>query len=509
MGMVVLPKVEKLSTQQSGANRSAMPVVLFQASGMTYRGVREWLPVAHELNGKGYQSVFIVDESCPGEWLEKCREVGARYRIAPGSTAKRVTASPEVSTPVAHKALEFIKRATRRIPLSAWLGTWLALRREIGKATELIAQERPRAIVVGSDSFQFTSAALVKVANRAFIPTLVCHLSTSLPAKAALEHRRASVRFVQDHSLKPLPNRMFARIAPRWVHEFYGTRMFFHPIRVNVMAWLLGLLPRYPYSGAGGYATVVASISERDKQAMLEEGIPAEKIVVTGLPSFDGFLQHVNKGPALRSQVLQSLGIGSHEKILLFNVLHRAEHGLWPWEDQLREVGFLLETFTSLPVVRVIMSLHPHPRQAEFYDVYEPLAKRYGAVIARKHDIVELVAVCDLFVSERSTTLQLSVGAHKPTILLYYYNDVYRTAEFDRAVAKAYEAGGIAIVWKREELLPLFQRLVTDHEFYDSFVQAQADVAPEWMMLDGKCTDRVVGQITSLIERNGCLSPKM
>ena len=466
-------------------------VVLFQASGIMYRGVREWLPIAEKLVSKGCDPVFIVDSMVPQEWLDRCNQVGARYRLLEDILTKPTSASlsPRIRF-VFNNIFHFLKqKAKHYFPLTPWIGVWMQLRRMIDISTKLITEERPHVIIVHADVVIGLTTALIKVANEANIPSLVIPVAIA-PPNGALEWHRILPNFVNEMSLKPFVNRLVARIFPDWVHNFDGEPMFYHPVRLNLGAWWLRVLPRFPQNIAGGFATRVAASSERARQALLTIGVvPGKEIVVVGRPEFDALYRSRQRGPGLRDEICTNLGIDGRKKILLYSLAHFAEHKMFTWERHWRETEFLLKTFMTLEDVHTVISLPPDCR----YDDYVPLAQKYNAVISRDYGITELVPICNVFFAgTSSTTVVHAIGCQKPTVVAEFYGFKY-SSSFEYG-------GGTVIVRKRDELLPLLQRLMTDDEFYSSLANAQKEAAREWILLDGQCSTRIAKEIISLIE---------
>jgi hypothetical protein len=60
---------------------------------------------------------------------------------------------------------------------------------------------------------------------------------------------------------------------------------------------------------------------------------------------------------------------------------------------------------------------------------------------------------------------------------------------------------GMVIVKRHEDLGPVLQQLLSDHQYYDRLSAAQLARGPEWILLDGKCTRRIVDEIYRLSEK--------
>lgn len=470
---------------------SAKPVVLFQASGIKHRAVREWLPVAEAIRADGCDPVFIVDRHCSAAWLTRCDQAGIRYRVLEDTETKPSVLMEGLGSQArfaVEKLMAHRHAVKRLVPFSAWVSAWVSLRNTIASASELIAHERPRAIVLHLDSVFGLPTALTKVANRLGIPTLVVPLATP-PPQAGLVVRKQSPTFAEQLSLEPLGNRLAARLFPELVHKCDGVRMLYQPVPYAMAAKVLGLMPRIPYSVAGGEATRVAAASERAKGILIADGVATEKIVVTGRPEFDELFRNLQRGPALRRELCQALGVEARKKLVLYSLAHWAEHGIFTWEQHWRETAFVLERLAALPDAQVVVSLPPACR----YEDYEPLASRYRVVIVRNQGISELMPCCDLFVSgTSSSTVALAVGCCTPAVVIEFYGFEYSTFEY---------GGGVVVVRSREEFVRVLERLITDEAFAVGLAEAQTRIAAEWILLDGQCAARIAHEVTCLVRR--------
>ena len=224
--------------------------------------------------------------------------------------------------------------------------------------------------------------------------------------------------------------------------------------------------------------------SPRLRDMFLAQGVPADKMIVTGKPSVDQVyesIQEVEPG-----QVRAELGIPEDQKILLCSVPHLAEHGLVTWNEHWREIEFLISTLTQQKEAAVVLSLHPKSDP----EAYQPRADRFGAILAKRR-IYQLLPVCDLFVSNYSGVVMQAIGNGKPTLVIDFYGMDF--PYFD-------EEPGLVVLRQREKLAPVVERLLTDEAYYEQLANAQQQRATDWILLDGQCTRRVVDLLYQLIE---------
>jgi hypothetical protein len=351
------------------------------------------------------------------------------------------------------------------------------------KVDTLLRKKDVAAVVIISDRVLGWETVAVKLANRHKIPTFIVPFSLYSP-RGDVKNRMIKDNFEQFFIARSLQKKIAKIIFPEILYRYEDRDIFFFPFQMALPGWYLRLLPENPWTIGGGHASRMAVENEFFYHILRDQGIPASKMVVTGKPSSDHIYETIKRGD--KTAIRNELGIPEDKKILLCAVPQLAEHELTSWERHWWEVESLLSTFSGLPGVATVLSLHPRSYPPE----YQSVARRYGAVIAQRR-IYELLPISDVFVATYSTTVMFAVGMAKPTIVVDFYNldhDIYN------------QAPGVTIVNRRDQLRPSLERLFLDDAYYDSVVATQKKFARQWLVLDGKCTERVVSEIYTLIE---------
>jgi hypothetical protein len=351
--------------------------------------------------------------------------------------------------------------------------------RKIREADALLERESVAALILIGDRQVGWETVLIKIANQRDIPSLIVPFAVSAPeisARLRLKQRR--------YGMQSLSNRVAGTLFPHWVYKHEGKRLLFFPGIQAVVAWILGIMVENPWSLGGGEATRMAVESPHLRRMFVEQGVPEEKLVVTGKPSVDQTYEAMQ--PANQRIIREELGIPQAGQVLLCAVPQLAEHLLMPWPQHWQEIEFLLATFDQLKNVSVVLSLHPKSNPSD----YKPLADRYAATLAKRR-IYELRPACDVFVATFSSTVMQAIGIGKPAVLVDFYGLDYTFYD---------DAPGVIVLRSRDQLESTLTRLFSDPQYYDRLAEAQRQQASEWILLDGKCTERVVGELYGLIE---------
>jgi hypothetical protein len=355
--------------------------------------------------------------------------------------------------------------------------------KSIRKAEKLLKEKDIAAIIIITDRVIGWETIFVKVANRHKIPSLIVPFSLYSP-KGDVNNRIIKEDFEKDFIARSYQRVIAKKLFPQMLYSYQNQEIFFSPFYAALPGLLFGILPKNPWTLGGGHAARMAVENNFYRSKLVEQGTYESKMVVTGKPSTDQIYEIIHKGDM--DLICNEMGIPSGKKVLLCAVPQLMEHELVSWERHWWEVIFLLDTFSRLRDVSVVLSLHPRSYPPE----YQAVAERYGAVIAKRR-IHELLPLCDVFLATFSTTVMFAVGIGKPTVVVDFYDLNYDVYD---------QAPGVVVVRRRDLLLPTLERLFYDKRYYTDMTALQKEHATDWVVLDGKCTERVVQEIYKLIE---------
>jgi hypothetical protein len=138
--------------------------------------------------------------------------------------------------------------------------------------------------------------------------------------------------------------------------------------------------------------------------------------------------------------------------------------------------------------VTTLITLYPDSDEQQ----YRLFVKDYKAIIPDISDVFALMGSCDLYVVNTGcSTLPLAIGAHKPAVTFNFLKDNARPHYNLKA--------GVVQVMKRDQFLPVLEKILGDKAEYERLVELQKKAALELCMLDGQCTKRVMDQIEDLL----------
>lgn len=455
----------------------------------------EMLPIAEKLAKDGvYEPVFFVFRGLTKANIEDLHQRGYRTiqpkipfksnhkksnNLVPAEKGKEhgKVRSPSLSKKILRKGL--------RLPLLSFLFYLVLFGSQLYHAKHLLRKENAAALLLIGDRHVGWETAMVKMANRLSIPSILVPFAIS-DQRVGIEYRRRHPG-VKKFMVTSGFDRVICKIFPNWSLEIDGERFFFFPPEISLAAKFWGMMPGNPWSIGGGAGSSMAVESLRLKNTFIGQGVPSRKIVVVGKPSND---QMVSVAGGDRSKNLrETLGIPVDHPILLCAVPQLGEHGFLPWSDHWKEIAFLFDILTQQKQAKVVISLHPKSNP----DDYKALIEKYGVYLSKER-IYQLIPECDLFVATYSSTVVQAMGFSKPVIVVDFYN--LNWTFYD-------DEPGILVLRDRDLLMPTIFKILNDPEYHANLVDAQHQRAPDWILLDGQCTQRLVDHLYYLIEQKG------
>lgn len=162
---------------------------------------------------------------------------------------------------------------------------------------------------------------------------------------------------------------------------------------------------------------IVAAMGETSRLDMISQGVPAERVVVTGHPGFD---QYASIESDLYPQVRSAFGLRNDQKMILF-ASQPYYVGVFNNPDVRKEmIRAIVNTVAVLK--NVILIVKPHPGES-----VSELKKLIGEgknvrIVNRTMDIACLVKACDVLVTFFSTVALQALYAGKPVINVNFHN---------------------------------------------------------------------------------------
>ncbi|MBU0596337.1 hypothetical protein KJ567_06610 [Candidatus Bipolaricaulota bacterium] len=468
-------------------NRTAASgaVALFVPAGTTalreMRTLVDLLPESFR-----YEPIFFLSEKHGAAAAAGLVETGIRG-LGPGAQSDPVaahngTAAEEGSgrsDPPARKPGGELRR---------FVGSWLRFAGQRRTASALLRREGVAGLVVGGDRHVGWETAFIREANRQRIPSLVVPIAWS-DADANVRFRAEPGR-VARYRTSGLSGLIVRLLFPRWIRRDGAERVLFQPFSIALAAWFHGMMPRRPWSIAGGRATRAAVESEMARTVRLAEGVEESKLVVTGKSS-DDLVHRIMFSDRPRADCRSP----EDGPLLLLAVPQLAEHRILPWKEHWEEMEFLFGALRRAWRGPILASLHPKSNPEK----YRALAAEHGIALAEER-IQRILPSCDVFVATYSSTVVQAIALAKPSVVVDFYGLDYTFYD---------QAPGVVVIRDRARLESELTRIQSDGGYRDQLAEAQRTSGADWCVLDGRCTERIVSLLEQLITARGaCASAR-
>lgn len=227
--------------------------------------------------------------------------------------------------------------------------------------------------------------------------------------------------------------------------------------------------------------------SQKWYDALLEHGVPAEKMTITGSPTYDDLVGENKDAVAL---IRRRLGVPAGHKMAVFASVwsHTRDE---EWADGRRQniaKRKVIEAAARVPGLTLVVKPHPREKAAEI----RKLARGFENIIfvQPQDDIHDLAKACDVFISFGSTTNQIALVAGKPVI-----HPVFPGLGWLPEAIDIYLKSGVVIkVNSVDELVRRLQEVVDGSivKILNELEPARQRFLKEWIHLpDGKAAERI------------------
>jgi hypothetical protein len=358
-------------------------------------------------------------------------------------------------------------------------------------ALAILRQLNPDLVVFGQEFPGSVNSVLTKQCKRKNIATLIVPFALGT-TKEIVESLVDKPEFEVDYSIA---NQVAAQIYPHWVNYYQGKEMIRLPGHQVLILEAMDLAPEHPWLPNSSWVDAIAVESAQMARYYRSMSFPESQLRVTGSPLDDTLSSTLRRRAELKSRISRLLRLDPDKKLLVC---------AWP-TDQFgsRFIPLEFKNYTALchawaSVLARVASLtdftvviRPHPvtdvdALAEMLKPYR-LQRRITSI-----DTATLIGIGDLFVACVSSTLRWAIACGVPAINYDCYDYGYN--DFDTA-------GGLKTVRRFSDFDATMESITEDAEVYAEARMKQEAVAPEWGMLDGKSSARVLQLIDSLTAR--------
>lgn len=236
--------------------------------------------------------------------------------------------------------------------------------------------------------------------------------------------------------------------------------------------------------------TAVAAMGQSSCADMIVQGVPSEKISLTGHPGFDNLAL---PEPGLCARVRADLGLLEGQKMVLF-ASQPYYVGVFNTPG-IRQVMIkaIVQACGSLKNIKLVVKPHPgdNMRELKMLIGKAPLS----VIVDRRMDISPLIKACDVLVTFFSTVALQALYAGKPVINMDFPNSGGQSLYS--------ESGATWIVRSNDEIGPHIRKLIgeaRDKEIASREAARQRFLYDMAYFPDGQATERVVKVALNMLQ---------
>jgi hypothetical protein len=473
------------------------PIVLFVPHSEA--SFSEMLYIADKIEDQGrFSPMFIFFWQNYARSVSICKERDYQYQIYAVSN-KAETDTSHSKSQKNHQShsispsknlSKWVKENLKRLFFVLLIWYWVQFNKDKRFARKLLTQYEIACVLLISDRHVGIETALVRMANILGIPSLIVPFGFA-DEESSVVYRQAQENWRKTYGMQSSLNRVIAIAKPNWVYTHDGDPLLWNPPSWLFAALMAGILPQLPWALGGGGAWRMAVESQYHKDSFMKQGIPSQKLFVSGKARYDYSAQIWDRQITERAELCRLLSLDNDKRILVCSVPQMAEHDLLPWPEHWAEIDFLFSSLANLKShANVLLSLHPRSD----INQYLPKAEKYGLIISRDYTYEHLIPLCDVFVATYSSTVTLAMACQKPSIVIDFYNLGYDY--FDNVY-------GIEVCRTHNEFTEVLMRVFSNQIFYDQLVEGQAKSSEYWARFDGKVTERILDTVNELVAKGG------
>lgn len=502
-----------MAPENGFAEREIMSVgmkrVLFVVYMDTHFG--ELLRAARALKSTGdYAPLFFFEHRYPTiqRSLQICAEEGfeclgpqgqlliADASPSPDSTSDASTAATEGKTwsrKISSLVRQTLGHDAERVLKSVWVsamyrtpvGTplWMLLSiRYMRMAQRIIRQWEVRAVVLAVGG-SYSAEEWIKAARKNSAASIVVPFAMSSVEIVARVYGHRP-----DYQVGLLWRLLFGSLHPEWLLEYDGNHLIRTPAAVALAHETLGIAPPHPWLYNSSHADAIAIESEQMLRHYRRQGLPPDKLVVTGALSDDVLAVAMTNAAKRRAALYRQHGFSEDQPLVLValppNQFIVADSVL---QSEYRDYDELVESWMEilgrLPDCNVLVRLHPRESVEKLRYI-----ERWGVTISEL-DTAQLIPLCDLYIASFSATIRWAITCGKPVVnhdVLLQRLPFYESAQ------------GVVTVETRAEFGAVLRRCVEDRDYWESLKAAQRESMQHWGSVDGLSATRLCALIDEL-----------
>ena len=342
---------------------------------------------------------------------------------------------------------------------------------------------RPHLLIMAEDSSQHGLYILIKLGNASGIPTVIIPFTIANATEPAEAYFDKHEYIVSDNPV----NRFIGSHFSHWVYCYKGRKLLRMPAWNIIALELLGFAPRQPWIYNSEETSLIAVENEQMFQYYRNEGLPADRLIITGALYDDILTEGIRNAETNRAALNKELNLNPNQPLLVCALPPSQFPRNCEFPDYPELVRFWMQTLTTIKGWNII--IRPHPRLGkEDLDFLQQFTLKLTQI-----DTASLVPLCDIYVASVSATIRWAIACGKPVINYDVYNMNY---------SDYVDAGGVITINDKESFRDTLWNLTSNPEYYNHMITHQQECMSKWGHLDGKSGERMLRLFNEVIQNS-------
>lgn len=346
---------------------------------------------------------------------------------------------------------------------------------------KLFRKIKPDLIILAEENTIYQTSIFTTIAKKYSIPSVI------VPYTIANETEFAEALY-QANEAKGFLNRLVGLFFPKWIYRYKGKNLILCQGWQVLILELLKLTSKRPWLINSGFANKIAVESLHMMGYYLKNGLPSEKLVLTGSLSDDDISKSQKEILNKKKWLVKKFSLDEKPIVLCaIPPFLPPRNGKTGFENSDQFYTFWIKSLLEIKNYNIIFNLHPNISNSQ-KKPFEML----GATVT-SDGLAELIPLCDLYIACISATIRWAIACGKPVLNF----DIYKFRYHDYDAAK-----GVMTVESKNDFIKCLRKFSQNRSYHQQMVEAQAKYKAEWGRLDGQSGRRMLDLLDDLTSNN-------
>ncbi|MCU0440311.1 MAG: hypothetical protein MUC49_20670 [Raineya sp.] len=339
------------------------------------------------------------------------------------------------------------------------------------KAKYLVQNYQPKILLVAEDGIG-SPLVFLKYFNKKSIP--IINYPYEYSTIKQLENRALSN---EGYEIKKMIEKLLLTIfSKKWIRKIYNKNYTVIPTQEAILYILFRINIPNPWTVHGGISNFLIAESQFMKEHYINEGIDSKKIMLLGNISNDILLQNLNDNNKKKS-ILLELGLDINKKTILCALIPDYTSTMkCEFHNYEELVDFWIDSINNNHKFNIIYQLHP-----AVSEIHKKYIKSKNVHLSDR-SIVDLIPICDIYITSVSSTIRYATACSKPVINYDMYFMNYSDYQSNEAVIT---------IQTKEDFFKTLYSITENRNFYENLVYTQKEQSKLWGMMDGNVSSRI------------------